>query len=110
MMPDREKVIRALEMHASGICNVLTTNGKEYCPYWENTDNCMVQLLKDALELLKAQEPVKPIFDELDVSGACGNCGHALTYQKMFGENVLFEEQYKYCPECGRKVLWDAAD
>ena len=55
-MDKREKVIKGLEMHASGICNVLTENGKEYCTYWENNDNCMVALLKDALELLKAQE------------------------------------------------------
>lgn len=54
-MTDREKVIKGLEMHASGMCNVLTSNGREYCPYWENNDNCMVGLLKDALSLLKSQ-------------------------------------------------------
>lgn len=52
-----EKVIKGLEMHASGMCNVVTySNGREYCPYWENNDNCMVELLKDAISLLKAQE------------------------------------------------------
>ena len=66
------------------------------------------KITADAIALLKAQEPVKPIFDELSVTGACGNCGHELTYQKMIGENVLFEERYDYCPACGRKVLWDA--
>ena len=65
------------------------------------------EIVGAAIDLLKAQEPVKPIFDELSVTGACGNCGHELTYQKMIGENVLFEERYDYCPRCGRKVLWE---
>ena len=60
-----------------------------------------------AIELIEAQELVKPIFDGLSVTGACGNCGHELTYQKKIGENVLFEERYDYCPACGRKVLWE---
>ena len=64
------------------------------------------EIVGAAIDLLK-EEPVKPIFDELDVSGACGNCGHTLTHQKMIGENVLFEERYDYCPACGRKVLWE---
>ena len=53
-MPDREKVIRGLECcHKRGECR----NCPYFdCPYWENNDNCMVQLLKDALELLKVQK------------------------------------------------------
>lgn len=62
-MAEREKVIKGLEMHASGICNVLTENGKEYCAYWASNDNCMVELLKDALSLLKAQEPNKSKYE-----------------------------------------------
>lgn len=61
----REKVIRGLEMHKSGLCNTLTPNGKEYCPYWENDDNCMVALLTDALSLLKTQEPRVMTLDEV---------------------------------------------
>ena len=63
------------------------------------------EIVGAAIELLE-EKPIKPIFDELDVSGACGNCGHELTYQKMIGDNVLFEERYDYCPACGRRVLW----
>ncbi len=56
-MADLEKTIKGLKMHKTGLCNVLTASGKEYCPYWENNDNCMLELLNDALSLLKAQEP-----------------------------------------------------
>lgn len=64
-MADLEKVIKGLKMHKTGICNVLTASGKEYCPYWENNDNCMLELLNDALSLLKAQEPRVMTMEEL---------------------------------------------
>lgn len=56
---------------------------------------------------LKEQEPMKPIFDEKDVSGRCGVCGHALTHQSMV-DDVLVEEWFQYCPLCGTKVDWNA--
>ena len=63
-------------------------------------DACM-----GAIELLKAQEPVEPVVD-VD-TWKCGNCGHTLEHQELLGDNVLFHEQYNYCPDCGRKVKWD---
>ena len=54
---------------------------------------------------LKAQEPVKPVLD-ID-TWKCGNCRHTLEHQELLGDNVLFHEQYNYCPQCGRKVKWD---
>lgn len=57
-----------------------------------------------AIEALKAQEPVEPVVD-ID-TWKCGNCGHALEHQQLLGDNVLFHEQYNYCPECGRAVKW----
>lgn len=63
--------------------------------------------LTDILALLREQEPVKPIFDEEDVSGRCGVCGHPLTHQSMIGD-VLVDEWFQYCPICGRKVDWNA--
>ncbi len=59
-------------------------------------------IVGNALVLLKAQEPVEPILD-ID-EWKCGNCGHALEHQELLGDNVLFHEQYNYCPECGRMV------
>ena len=63
------------------------------------------QTLNKAIALLKAQEPVKPVVD-ID-TWKCGNCGHALEHQELLGDNVLFHEQYNFCPECGRAVKWE---
>lgn len=103
-MAEREKVIKGLE------CCVKTIEDCECadnCPYesqcWDGT--MYLDLMRDALELLKAPEPVEP---DVDVdTWICGKCGHKLEYQEMVGSNILFHEQYSYCPNCGRKVKWD---
>ena len=58
-----------------------------------------------ALYPVKAQEPVKPVVD-VD-TWTCGHCGHTLEHQELLGDNVLFHEQYDYCPMCGKKVMWE---
>ena len=58
-----------------------------------------------AMRLLKEQEAVEPVLD-ID-TWKCVNCGHALEHQELLGDNVLFHEQYNYCPECGRAVKWE---
>lgn len=62
-------------------------------------------LLSEALIWLKRREEAfKP---HLDVDEwKCGNCGHSLEHQEMLGDNMLFHEQYNYCPNCGRAVKW----
>lgn len=62
-------------------------------------------IIDGIIALLKAQEPVKPVMD-ID-TWKCGNCGHTLEYQELLGDNVLFYEQYNYCPGCGKAVKWD---
>ena len=62
-------------------------------------------VIDDIITLLKAQEPVKPVVD-ID-TWKCGNCGHTLEHQELLGDNVLFHEQYDYCPGCGRPVKWE---
>ena len=100
-MVDKEKVIRAMECCAVGAeC--------DHCPYssmnQSGHEGCY-QMHADALALLKAQEPVEP---KLDVDEwRCGNCGHKLEHQELLGDNVLFHEQYNYCPNCGRAVKWE---
>lgn len=64
----------------------------------------MIQVVTEAIALLKAQEPVEPVVD-ID-TWKCGICGHTLEHQELLGDNVLFHEQYNYCPECGRAVKW----
>ena len=97
-----------LERVISGLQCKLNEGGKRGCsdcPYDEdfNCLGCDV-MLRDALTLLKALEPVEPILD-ID-EWKCGVCGHKLEHQELLGENVLFHEQYNYCPDCGRAVMW----
>lgn len=63
------------------------------------------QTLDKAIALLKAQDPVEPVVD-ID-TWKCGKCGHTLEHQELLGDNVLFHEQYNYCPECGMAVKWE---
>jgi rubrerythrin len=63
------------------------------------------EVLEGVLALLKAQESVEPVLD-ID-TWKCRNCGHTLEHQELLGDNALFHEQYKYCPNYGRKVKWE---
>lgn len=104
-MDKREKVIKGLEC-----CMVGDGHSPkcELCPYatvGDDTCQTMDDLFADALALLKKQEPVEPIVD-ID-TWKCGNCGHTLEHQELLGDNVLFHEQYNFCPECGRVVKWE---
>ena len=100
VMPDREKVIRALEC-------CLDINSSKYkhclnCDYRHDIDHCQWAcqtdgILEDALALLKAQEPVVPHRNYQYLSDYWCECGWHLGR----GGSV------KYCPECGRAVKWD---
>lgn len=96
-MIDREKVIKNLEICASGYC--------EGCTYYKPgclNLGCLNRLKMDVLVLLKEQEAVEPVMD-ID-TWKCGKCGHTLEHQELLGDIVLFHEQYNYCPECGKRV------
>ena len=86
-----EKVIKAMECCAVGAeC--------DHCPYSSMNksghEGCY-QMHIDALALLKAQEPVEPVY-ELGIT-RCGQCNHEI--DKYGGDN--------YCPQCGRAVKWE---
>ena len=99
----REKVIKGLECHISKKCETDAVK-HEICPYWEH-DDCGNRLMCDALELLKEQEPVKAVAQG-DDSYMCDNCGETVGWEEM--KCYGFEKvKYKYCPYCGRKVMWD---
>ena len=92
-MADREKVIRGLEHCSKADC--------EGCPYEHDLHlgRWVSELVKDALELLKGQEPVKPKeerLNDVDSIYRCGNCGTHFYYR-----------QQKYCAICGRMAKWD---
>lgn len=68
-------------------------------------DSATIKMIEDALDIindaLQAQEPVMDID-----TWRCGNCGHTLEHQELLGDNVIFHEQYNYCPECGGMIKW----
>ena len=97
-MPDREKVIKALEC-----CCVKPSPKCEACLYADEVDGTcftMDKMLSDALALLKAQEPVKPTIDIRHGKSMwrCGSCSTALQPNQMHA---------KFCFNCGKAVKWE---
>ena len=105
-MPDREKVIKYLPC--------LSTFGDfdlcKECPYNEHPGKVWKygcahgqdKIIKDALTLLKEQEPVEPdrtISDHGFHYDYCGYCGNYLP--------VFESAKTNYCSHCGRKAKWE---
>ena len=94
MSVNREKVISGLEW-------CLFKTGCNGCPYRNDCDDG-TNMEKDALALLKAQEPVEYVVHckNADFSNgtefACGECGGSLLHKRV-----------NYCPWCGKAVKWD---
>lgn len=100
----REEVIRGLE------CCTAEDGGEacRVCPCVPKELPCLCkqnEMLRDALALLKEQEPVVPVLQ----SGGdyvCGSCGmYTVGYMHpLTGESV---STWKYCGHCGKKVRWE---
>ena len=95
MMPDREKVIKGLQAHADGCgyrshhCDAMD------CPYRYGDESCDIEeMCRDALELLKEQEAIKPFSDD-DGAYWCGSCHEDMVWHQ------------KFCSNCGKPVLWE---
>lgn len=96
-MADREKVIKGLECCAIGLyCP------DEDCPYEEareaKDENCIAMLARDALELLKAQEPgwIRAEYrlpEDNSFVLVCNDDGHMMIAQYIA---ETMEWQYKY--------------
>ena len=110
MEPNKEKVIKGLECcHNPGSENGGCLCNCSECPYnppddedW--TQTCQVGLNRDALFLLKEQEPVKAYhlhnakistYEEIVFTHMCGNC------------NGFILKSWKACPICGKAVKWE---
>ena len=102
-MADKAKVIKAIECCVVNNTRCFDDNDK-LCPYFTTkVYMCEIELLKDALALLKEQEAVEPTINE-DGEAYC-----------ICGENVgiipnsksLPSVRLKYCPECGRRMKWE---
>jgi rubrerythrin len=108
-MTDREKVIKGLRC-LSGYTEMVE-NPCAGCGYTDCQTYaiCVAQVARDALELLKKQEPIKPTVN-VD-TWICSKCGHTLESQELIDDKenpqVLIHEQYQYCPNCGKAVKWD---
>ena len=103
-MVDREKVIKGLECHVNGD----PRSRCHKCPYWgtgiHGLSECSV-MEADALELLKAQEPMKPIHIDkytqtkpITFEYKCVVCCSGLM------------RHWVCCPNCGTAVKWDEVD
>lgn len=68
--------------------------------------NVFASVMRDALELLKAQEPIEPI-EEIDYeSDADGEeRPYSMYYCRKCKEYIEIDQ--KYCDHCGQAVKWD---
>lgn len=94
-MADREKVMKGLEYHLKELSIGKTCYE---CPYFGDNP-CEIQLIANALELLKEQEPVKP---EPYLVGQPGYKFYRCPVCKM-----AWYYKGNYCLNCGRAVKWD---
>ena len=93
-MIDREKVIKGLECCKMPFSKCYDGG----CPYFED-EGCKAKLKREALELLKAQEPMEPevkIYNGTDIFYKCTSCHKSFLYNKQ-----------KFCDNCGQAVKWD---
>ena len=88
-MADIEKVKKGLECCIGGNDCDIERNGD--CPY-KDLPICGTFLLSDAIELLKEQQPKKPVYDCPLIR--CPRCKNSI--------NVI----QKYCDECGQAIDW----
>ena len=90
---DRNDIIARLETIAQGL---ETAYG--YTQDAAHRDDA--RALREAVDLLKAQEPVEPVHeDERPISPLrCGNCGAFVMITAGY--------KAKYCFECGRGIRW----
>lgn len=95
---DRDKVIQRLEDSVKFFKN--RVNGVKFAAWMGAT--------RDAIKLLKSQEPVVPVFSpeiEMDMSHwDCGACGGFLMGNAY--PNAIKYIRPQYCSHCGRPVKW----
>ena len=104
MMPDREKVIMALEC-CDAYYNKNDLTGHERCPYngRNNGEGCN-QLYTDALELLKERNTTNICHIVKARIFSCEKCGYGLNDLYLTNEHD-YPFDPAYCPNCGRKVI-----
>ena len=99
-MTDREKVVRAVE-----------TCFDSWIDKHRNMDldlHEVKRMKRDALELLKEQEPVAPVMvsHSRGIAWNCGYCGTEIdVIQGVFSVDAI-PKMYRYCRMCGARIKW----
>ena len=116
-MADRENAIKRLKY----------LHDVEHWTPSESSDEAKARrtITKEAIELLKAQEPVPPKANQYDAykpvkidryTYDCGNCGARVMYAYglgtySHGASESYEDwavkQCNFCPKCGKAVKWN---
>lgn len=93
---------KAFEQMMSGLKQAKEEYGRTVFP------DCTAKYyaVRDAIELLEKQGPVEPKLVGENI-WTCGECGALLGWEE-FSQCGLELIKYKYCPECGKPVKWNA--
>lgn len=99
-MTDREKVIAGLESQLDDLSKY--ADADEVITLTQNQ-------AKDILALLKEQEPLEPLREEIEQAGPlyhrcyCKKCGH---HVGNMIKNKVTEVHENFCSSCGQAVKW----
>lgn len=97
----REKVMKGLRCMSTPYED-LDDRDCENCKY--DNASCFLDIPADALSLLKAQEPARPIIKQ-EMDDIC-SCIDNVAYCRKCGARIGRLKQ-NYCSNCGQAVKWD---
>ena len=104
-MIEREKVMRGAECCTKDVDDPCSCKECPYLGHKPTQKGCITVMLEDTLALLKEKEPVEATEKQKEFAVKfgitvpqywCGECHYMLVYLTRF------------CPNCGKKVKWDA--
>lgn len=103
-MTELEKVRKGLEICVNRVPGKYDCNE---CPYEIDGNCCEINLSKDALELLKEQDPVKPHYNARTNWYECGACHYSMTSGMHCRSELIPATKVRYCANCGFPVNWE---
>ena len=69
-----------------------------------DVDPWAVEIAVEAMRKQLAQKPKVPID-----TWVCPECGRDVEFQAKLGDNIVFNGQYDFCPNCGQAIDWEGA-
>lgn len=109
-MSDREKVVQALEICASREPGKYTC---DKCPYETRVDGdgCEVNLMLDAMDLLKEQEAKQIVRKQCKKEYEDGSIDYFAEWYcphcKLLILRGYDNPSIKFCYKCGKPILWE---